>query len=253
MQNDRISTVQDKSKEIEFFDRHAKGDEYNVFSEESNQLLVETCLRAAGVHTPGVFADLGCGSGVFSSVLDQRGFDVTGVDISPGMIELAKSRYPKVKFVVGDVEALPFPDASLDGVLMSGLLHHLPDPSLCIREVFRVLKPGGVFTAFDPNRKNPFMYLYRDRTSPFYSPKGVTENERPVLAGELANRFQRAGFEVKSDFLSNLQYRYIASAPLRVLLPAYNFLDGLVFRPSFMKTMRAFVITAGRKPIGARA
>ena len=45
-----------------------------------------------------------------------------------------------------------------------------------------MLRPGGRFVAFDPNRMNPFMCLYRDRSSPFYSPVGVTENERPVLA-----------------------------------------------------------------------
>ncbi len=55
-----------------------------------------------------------------------------------------------------------------------------------------MLRPGGRFVAFDPNRMNPFMWLYRDRASPFYSSVGVTENERPVLAergsGDLPGR-----------------------------------------------------------------
>ena len=95
-------------------------------------------------------------------------------------------RYPDLEFLEGDAEHLPFPSSSLDGVLLSGLVHHLPDPSRCAAEVFRVLKPGGAFVAFDPNRMNPFMYLYRDRSSPFYSSVGVTENERPVLAQQVA-------------------------------------------------------------------
>ena len=44
---------------------------------------------------------------------------------------------------------------------------------------------GRPFVAFDPNRMNPFMYLYRDRSSPLYSPVGVTPNQRPVLAREI--------------------------------------------------------------------
>lgn len=245
---------QDKAKEIEFFDRHAKADEYNVFSPQSNELLISSCLRLAGLQPPAKVADLGCGSGIFSSILAEKSFDVTGIDISPGMIEMAKSKYPKEKykanFAVGDVEALDMADASLDGVLLSGLLHHLPDPSACIREVHRVLKPGGVFMAFDPNRLNPFMYLYRDRSSPFYSSKGVTENERPVLAKPLAQAFRAAGFQVKTDYLSNLQYRYVASPVMRVLLPAYNLVDSLVFSLPFLRPMRAFVLTTGQKPSG---
>lgn len=248
----RSENLQDKSKEIEFFDRHAQGDEYNVFSEASNLRLIEGCLGLTDLKAPAAIADLGCGSGIFSRVLAEKGFQVTGVDLSPGMISLASKQYPFAKFgtrfLVADVEALPFADNSLDGILMSGLLHHLPNPAACIGEVYRVLKPGGSFMAFDPNRANPFMYLYRDPSSPFYSNKGVTENERPVIAGNLVRHFEAAGFAVATDYISNLQYRYIASAPMRVLLPVYNFLDALVFRPSFMRSMRAFVLTAGRKP-----
>ncbi|MGZ6441808.1 MAG: class I SAM-dependent methyltransferase, partial [Pseudobdellovibrionaceae bacterium] len=227
-------------------------DEYNVFSESSNQRIVDTCLNLCGAKAPAKIADLGCGSGIFSSILSDKGFDVIGVDISPGMIKLAQEKFPKSKyrteFIVGDVESLPFADASFDAILLSGLLHHLPDPSLCIKEVYRILKPGGVFTAFDPNRENPFMYLYRDKSSPFYSSKGVTANERPVLAQELAMQFSEVGFEVKTEFISNLQYRYIASAAMRVLLPVYNYLDAVLFSPKLLRTRRAFVITAGRKP-----
>lgn len=248
--------LQDKTKEIEFFDQHAGGDEYNVFSHKSNQRIIDTCLDLCGAKAPARIADLGCGSGIFSSILAAKGFAVVGVDISPGMIKLAQQKFPKsqyqIDFTVGDVENLPFPADSFDAILLSGLLHHLPDPSRCIREVHRILKPGGVFTAFDPNRSNPFMYLYRDRTSPFYSSKGVTENERPVLAQELAGSFLAAGFTVKTDFLSNLQYRYIASPALRVLLPAYNFLDAMVFSLGFLKKHRAFVITAGQKPLSTQ-
>lgn len=243
---------QNKAKEIEFFDQHAQVDEYNVFSSASNELLISTCLQLGGLRPPAKIADLGCGSGIFTSILAEKSFDVTGVDISPGMIETAKKTYPKEKhrtsFAVGDVEALDFADATFDGVLLSGLLHHLPDPTACVREVHRILKPGGVFMAFDPNRMNPFMYLYRDRSSPFYSSKGVTENERPVRAKQLAQTFGALGFEVKTDYLSNLQYQYIASRPMRVLLPVYNFIDSAVFSLPFLRPMRAFVITTGRKP-----
>jgi hypothetical protein len=92
------------------------------------------------------------------------------------------------------------------------------------------------------------MYLYRDRSSPFYSAVGVTENERPVLAHQVATVFRRSGFRVGTDYLSDLRYRYLASAKLRWLLPAYNAIDRALFAPSFMKPLRSFVLTYGAKP-----
>ncbi len=239
---------QNKQREIEFFDSHAELNSYDVFTPESGLRLVETCVRVAGFKPGACIADLGCGSGVFTSFLRELGFRPIGLDISPKLIALGRNRYPGVEFLEGDAEHLPFPSSSLDGVLLSGLVHHFPDPSRCVAEVFRVLKPGGAFVAFDPNRMNPFMYLYRDRSSPLYSPVGVTENERPVLAHQIAAVFRKCGFKVRTDYISNLKYRYLASSKLRWLLPAYNAIDRMLFAPNFMKPVRSFVLTYGEKP-----
>jgi ubiquinone/menaquinone biosynthesis C-methylase UbiE len=243
-----VAVAQDKQKEIAFFDGHAAADAYDVFTPETNQRLVSTCMGLAGLTPPARVADLGCGSGVFTDLLRHQGFEAIGLDISPKLISIGRAKYPGVEFHEGDVEHLPFADGSLDGVLLSGLVHHLPDPSRCAAEVFRVLKNGGKFVAFDPNRMNPFMYLYRDRSSPFYSPVGVTENERPVLAHQVAAVFRELGFTVGTDYISDLEYRYLASSKLRWLLPAYNAVDRLLFAPVFMKPLRAFVLTYGEKP-----
>jgi ubiquinone/menaquinone biosynthesis C-methylase UbiE len=240
--------VQDKQKEIAFFDGHAAADAYDVFTPETNQRLVSTCMDLAGLKAPARVADLGCGSGVFTDLLHRQGFDAVGLDISPKLIAIGRAKYPGVEFHEGDVEQLPFANGSLDGVLLSGLVHHLPNPRRCASEVFRVLKQGGSFVAFDPNRMNPFMYLYRDRSSPFYSPVGVTENERPVLAHRIAAVFRELGFKVGTDYISDLNYRYLASSKLRWLLPAYNAVDRMLFAPTFMKPLRAFVLTYGEKP-----
>jgi ubiquinone/menaquinone biosynthesis C-methylase UbiE len=240
--------AQDKQKEIDFFDGHAAADSYDVFTPESSMRLIETCMRVAKLSAGARVADLGCGSGVFTDLLHRQGYDPIGLDISPKLITLGRAKYPNIEFLEGDVEHLPFSSASLDGILLSGLVHHLPDPTRCAAEVFRVLKSGGSFVAFDPNRMNPFMYLYRDRSSPFYSSVGVTENERPVLAPQIAAVFRRAGFKVGTDFISDLNYRYIASSKLRWMLPAYNAIDRALFAPNFMKPLRSFVLTYGEKP-----
>ncbi|MGN6461914.1 MAG: class I SAM-dependent methyltransferase [Pseudolabrys sp.] len=90
-----------------------------------------------------------------------------GIDISSKLLEVGRQKYPELELIEGDIEHLPFADGELDGVLLSGVIHHFPDPRRTIAEVQRVLRLGGRFMAFDPNRRNPFMYLYRDRSSPF--------------------------------------------------------------------------------------
>ena len=206
--------AQDKQKEIAFFDGHAAADSYDVFTPESNARLIETCMRAGWVEARRAsrrsrlrFRRL------HRSLAPSRVMNAVGLDISPKLIALGQAKYPNVEFLEGDVEHLPFPAASLDGVLLSGLVHHLPDPSRCAAEVFRVLKPGGSFVAFDPNRMNPFMYLYRDRSSPFYSSVGVTENERPVLARQIAAVFRRAGLQGRHRL--HLGPAAIATSPRR--------------------------------------
>jgi ubiquinone/menaquinone biosynthesis C-methylase UbiE len=243
-----MSLAQDKQKEIAFFDSHAASAAYDVFTPGTNARLISTCVRLVELEPGARIADLGCGSGIFTALLRQQGYDPVGLDISPKLVSLARANYPDIEFLEGDVENLPFPDDSLDAVLLSGLVHHLPDPSRCAGEVFRVLKKGTSFVAFDPNRMNPFMYLYRDRSSPLYSSVGVTENERPVLANQVAQVFRLAGFNVETEYLSGLSYRYLASSRLRWVLPAYNVLDRVLFAPKIMRPFRSFVLTFGRKP-----
>jgi ubiquinone/menaquinone biosynthesis C-methylase UbiE len=240
--------MQDKQKEIEFFDRHAASEAYDVFTPDSNARLVEAFVQLTGARPGARVADLGCGSGAFTALLRDAGYRVVGIDISPKLIAVGRQKHPGLELVEGDVENLPFESDSLDAVLLSGLVHHFPDPRQCAAEVFRALKASGRFMAFDPNRMNPFMWLYRDHASPFYSPVGVTENERPVLAHRVAGVFRDAGFDVETDYLSGLSYRYVASSRARLVLPIYNLIDRFVFKLPFMSPLRAFVLTHGVKP-----
>lgn len=238
---------QNKEREIAFFNAHAENDEYDVFQPESNERLIATVIRLGGWAQGARIADLGCGSGVFTERLRRAGYSSVGVDISRKLIELGRIKHPEAEFVEGDVENLPFESGRFDGILLSNLVHHFPDPSLLAAEVHRVLKPGGRFVAVDPNRLNPFMWLYRDRASPFYSPIGVTENERPVLARQVADIFRARGFRVRTDYLAGLSYRYVASRRTRTLLPIYNFIDNAIFRLPFISPLRPFVLTSGDK------
>ncbi|MCS5712140.1 methyltransferase domain-containing protein [Candidatus Berkiella aquae] len=239
---------QDKQKEVAFFDNLASSQEYNVFTDEANNKIIHTLETLLALEPGARLLDLGCGSGIFTQLLQARGYHCVGLDLSQKLLGLGKQQTPAIDYVQADVEALPFASESVDYVILSCLVHHLPNPKRCAEEVFRVLKPNGKYVAFDPNRLNPFMYLYRDRSSPFYSSKGVTENERPVLPKQVQSVFTQAGLEAASHFVDGLAFRYVASGAARGILPIYNFFDRTFFRAQWLSLFRAFVFTYGIKP-----
>lgn len=91
--------------------------------------------------------DLGCGSGVHAKHLFDEGLEVYGLDLSPKMIDEAKKRAPKGKFVVGDMNSLPYKDEFFGGIYARASLLHIPKALIfkVLKEVNRVLKSGGVF------------------------------------------------------------------------------------------------------------
>lgn len=244
-----MHTIQQKAKEIAFFDHHAESDVYDAFTPKSNALLISAFQRLTNLPAGSRIIDIGCGSGVFTQLLREAGYRVVGLDISPKLVERGKDKYSGLELIVGDAEALPFADGTFDGVLLSGIVHHFPDPRQLASETYRVLRSGGRFMAFDPNRMNPFMYLYRDRSSPFYSSIGVTENERPLLPKQAAAVFANAGFSVATDYLSGLALQYLASKRARIFLPIYNWIDRVIFGLPLLRPVRSFVLTSGEKPL----
>lgn len=94
----------------------------------------------------GPVADLGCGPGWFTDLLVNDGLDAFGVDLSPGMIEQARKRYPGLRFEVGSMMSLDLPDGTLGGVLAFYSTHHTPPEHLptVYAEFHRVLAPGGL-------------------------------------------------------------------------------------------------------------
>ena len=136
---------QDKGAELALFSDHAEVDEYNVFTEPSTQKLFKRCFQLAHLKPGTYVTDIGCGSGVFTQLLHESNINAVGLDLSYPLLALGRHKYPGANFLVGDAEYLPFPTGEIDGVLLSGIIHHLPDPSHCAREIFRILKPGAAF------------------------------------------------------------------------------------------------------------
>ena len=89
--------------------------------------------------------DVGCGTGLLTTRLaEELSADVTGCDFSAGMLEQARQRSRRPKWVQGDATALPFESASFDALTCTESFHWYPDQGRAAREFARVLRPGGV-------------------------------------------------------------------------------------------------------------
>lgn len=129
--------------------------------------------------------DVGCGTGFVSQLYPN--FDITGVDISDGMLE--KNPY---KWVKGPAENLPFKDGQFDFVLCRALLHHLEDPKVGLKEMFRVLRPGGTFSCWDPNAA-AFATIFRKM---FQKTERFSHLHHSFKDRELFQMIEKAGFTI---------------------------------------------------------
>ena len=149
------------------------------------------------VAPPGPVADLGCGPGAHALALARRGYEVVGVDGSPRMVQVARTRAAHdqvdVTFDVHDVSApLRFADASLGGVLAILVVQHLPHPAAFITEIRRCLRPGGILVLNLP----AYAWLWSAHDA-------AVDNERRFGRAELEHLLAAAGFAAVRAFYWN--------------------------------------------------
>lgn len=149
--------------------------------------------------------EIGCGTGEFTKRIAQTGADITAVDISPDLLEIARetTQDVNVSFHVQNVEKLDFEDGSFDVVIGSSILHHLNlNPAL--REVYRVLKKGGGIVFTEPNMLNPQIWLERN-ISIIRKLTNNSPDEAAFVRWALKNELTNLGFKNVSikpfDFL----------------------------------------------------
>lgn len=117
-------------------------------------------LQGLTIPSESKVLDLCCGSGQATQYLVQYSQDVTGLDVSPVSLERAQRNVPQAKYVEALAEEMPFPDAQFDLVHTSVAMHEMKPYQLqqILKEVYRVLKPGGVFVLVDFHKPTNFLF-----------------------------------------------------------------------------------------------
>lgn len=131
--------AQDYDKKEKYLNSFEKGKLLSLLSDLKNKKVL----------------DVGAGTGRISLELFSLGAQVTALDVSEKILEVLKRKNKKIATVVGEAENLPFENESFDLVVSAFLIVHLKDPARFFDEVYRVLKPGGIFLVTNINQKEP--------------------------------------------------------------------------------------------------
>jgi ubiquinone/menaquinone biosynthesis C-methylase UbiE len=153
---------------------------------QAMQMLIDL----SGVSASDSVLDVACGPGLVACEFAPFAHHVTGIDLTPKMIEQAGERQKarglaNLSFQVGDVLPLPFPDASFSVVLTRYSFHHFLDPKAVLEEMVRVCKPGGKTLVIDVVQSPDKVEAY-DRLEKLRDPSHVHALTQPEMAGLIA-------------------------------------------------------------------
>jgi ubiquinone/menaquinone biosynthesis C-methylase UbiE len=160
-------------------------------------------VRATGMSQPSVL-EVGCGSGYYCRILPHllgRPIGYTGLDYSPAMVDLARQRYPRSRFCVGDATSLPFGNASFDVVFNAAALMHIPNYRAAVAEARRVGRRWCIFHT---------LVLLRRRETTFVTKRAYGQRTVEIIFNEaqLRQLLTEHGLTVRQELPSvpdNLQ------------------------------------------------
>lgn len=206
--------------------------------------------------------DLGCGAGHFLAWLERRDeFRLDGLDLSVASARAARDLTSGAEVVVGDAERLPYPDGSFDRVVCNGAIHHLPDVQAALRELYRVVVPGGRIVLYEPTATKfanwvRAIALRGDR----YESPADHDHKHELDPERLPRLLSETGFEVTSvsrhDWLAYpFSGMYIdlptgrARGAMRMLLRAEARLDGVKSLRRVASGLAWRIMVVAEKPV----
>ncbi|MBY3515014.1 class I SAM-dependent methyltransferase [Rhizobium laguerreae] len=171
----------------------------NIFERARKDLLdrnlhwLRTLLKYKA--PPSTVLELGCSHGSFVALLRQSGYDAAGIEMSPWVVEFAKTTFD-IPVFVGPVEAVDFGDRKFDVIALMDVLEHLPDPVGTMRLALELLSPGGLLLIQTPQFKEQMRYkTLLETNAPFLEQFKSNEHLYLFTKESVAKLFKQLGAE----------------------------------------------------------
>jgi SAM-dependent methyltransferase len=193
--------------------------EWAELAEPSNEPLFATVLDRLIVGHRTRLLDIGCGSGYAAAMAAALGATVTGIDITPELIEIARERVPSATFVTGGMDVLPFDAGVFDAAVAFNAFQFADVPAQAVREAARVVRPGGLVaaTTFAEPERNESTALHL-ALEPLRQGAAV-RRRRPSQQGAAVRR-RRPSQQGAAVDAGHLPYELSAPGGLQALLAA---------------------------------
>lgn len=205
---------------------------------------LDTLAQLAPFPSGSQLLEVGCANGVFTRELARRGFEMIGLDLSPACIETAtqlakESGLDNTRFIVGDAENLSqLEDNTFDGVISFSALRYVARADKAIREIYRVLKPGGLAVVDFPNKLSPWFTIIKPLVT-----RETHIHDHHYTTSQVRRMFEDAGFE-------HIQQRlilYTAKIIPSWSLPVMKLVDNIGERTPGVNQFAAIIMTRGYK------
>jgi len=196
----------------------------------------------AKIPTSSSILELGCANAVYTIPLKRLGYDIRGIDLAGDNIKESKRQAEKegleIDFEKGDIEDLGFiPENSVDAVLSYSTLRYVPDLEKALKEIYRVMKPGGTLLVDFANKWSPFFLFLK----PFFRKYLLPQDDQCDIEHDRSEAYllvKKAGFKdikVKTGiFIARttpnfLAYPFILLDKIANRIPLINRLGGAIF------------------------
>ncbi len=201
---------------------------YLRYQDYWNSLLLEN----APDNPEAPVLECGSGSGLLLSRLSRDYQRVFGLDLSSEMIKIARKTAPAAHLLAGHAQKMGLKNSVFDLVICKGSLHHLEEPAKALKEIHRILKPGGLLILSEPCRDN-LLWRTLGRAATVLS-SGFSGSHQVFESRELKMELKEAGFRVGYKRRFGLAgFALCAMAhhfPLMRFIPGNHLLSGLLIR-----------------------
>jgi len=203
-------------------------------------------LQLGGFEQGSKLLDVGCANGPYSIELACRGFHMVGLDIAANNISIAKQHSQalglnNIEFIQGDAESIQeISDDEFDGVISFSCIRYMDNPIAALKEMYRIVKPGGVVVVDFPNKASPWFYAIKTLVK-----RGkIHPHDHHYFTYEALNMFDIAGF-VDLTFARILYIHKLL--PSILLSPALIF--EMVGELPLLNNLATIIMVKGVKPI----